>query len=448
MTPGREASPIKTVLIFSRYFPPMFSVGGKRAFRFARYLPRYGWRPVVVTAPVPPGRPQDPTAGLPLDPSVIVLRSYYPDLSEAERLLAHLRPRRGGGLSDGTVAGPIRERTYPPPTFGKWLAWQAQIPVASDVFVLPWWVALARRLARRFGADAIFATSSPYSALLLGAAARRVTGLPLCLDIRDPWSLNFGQHRKPPWVRASERWIEERVLGAADRVTFTCESVVSAYRSSYPSLPESRFSCIHNSFDPEQAPAGVAALSGPVTVVHFGNVYGGRTLAPVIRALARLRRARELGPEDLIVRNLGRVAETDLELMRELGVSDLFRHEPFVPYAEGLRILAEADVLLLLAYGDETLFVPAKLYDYFLAGRPILCFSPPSELTRIIDETRSGVSLRGDDIEGTARFIERALAARQGLSSLPAPDQDSLRRFSAPHTAARLAELLDDMIRG
>ena len=55
----------------------MFDVGGKRAYRFARYLPEFGWRAVVVTGRIPRRRPVDETP-LSLPPQTHVARVYEP----------------------------------------------------------------------------------------------------------------------------------------------------------------------------------------------------------------------------------------------------------------------------------------------------------------------------------------------------------------------------------
>ena len=39
----------RRVLIISRYFPPLYDVGGKRAYRFALHLPDHGWQPIILT---------------------------------------------------------------------------------------------------------------------------------------------------------------------------------------------------------------------------------------------------------------------------------------------------------------------------------------------------------------------------------------------------------------
>ena len=40
---------VKKALIVSYVYPPMAAVGGQRVISFCKYLPRYGWKPVVLT---------------------------------------------------------------------------------------------------------------------------------------------------------------------------------------------------------------------------------------------------------------------------------------------------------------------------------------------------------------------------------------------------------------
>ena len=44
---------LRTVLVVAYFFPPHRGIGGKRIARLVRRLPRLGWRPLVLTAPMP-----------------------------------------------------------------------------------------------------------------------------------------------------------------------------------------------------------------------------------------------------------------------------------------------------------------------------------------------------------------------------------------------------------
>ena len=423
---------MRTVLFISRYFPPMFDVGGKRAYRFARYLPSHGWRPIVWTGPVPTEKAIDPTP-IDLPNEVMVLRHYYPSFAKEAT----------GRMSDGTVASPVKRAASPSPALELWR--QLKSPVDSELWLAPRAARALSKVIEENNVDAIYATSSPYSALVYGAAARAMSGLPLCLDLRDPWTLNFLHARRPGWVRPIDAWIEEALFRYAQRVVFTAESASEAYRAHLPDLPPGHIRTITNSFDPVQRPSA-ASPSGPITLTHFGNCYGPRSLATLIRALRRLLDTRALDPASIRILNLGRLADDDLALAASLGVGDLLQSRPFVPYEEGLELLAGSDLQILLAYGDETLFIPAKFFDYLLTGAPILGLARPSELTDYIDQTGSGLWVEPDDVEGCAAIIGASIDARLGETSVASRVAHEVDRFSSPRTAESLARLLDELV--
>ena len=429
---GEAKNGLKTVLMLSRFFPPMYDVGGKRAYRFARYLPEFGWRAVVLTAAAPTGDRAD-SSTTPLSHVHRVCRCWYPD--------GWPQPTRP---SDGTVAEPLgrsRRRSK-----GLWarLQWHLALPIGREALLTPRIAWIAKRLATEERARVIFATSSPYAALLHGVAAKALSGLPLHLDLRDPWSMNFLQKTRSPWTRAGEARLEAALLQRADRVTFTSESAATAYRRAYPDIAD-KIGCIYNSFDPAQQPCTSTPLQGPITLVHFGNCYGARRLETVLRAVAVLRDEGAIEAGDLVVRNLGRMVESDLRLIHQLGIGRYVQFRPFVPYEEGLRSLASADLQLLLAYGNERLYVPAKLFDYLLSGAPILCVAPPSELTEIVARTKAGHSVAPGDVATTVRLIRETMDARALGQRRTRLDDTRIGAFSARRTAELLARSLDEL---
>lgn len=417
--------------MISRYFPPMFDVGGKRAYRFARYLPEFGWRAVVLTGRIPTERPVDGTSSR-LGPETRVERRYEP---------AWFREPRGRP-SDGTIATPVRSSPVSSkPPRRKLLGF----PVGPDILLARHVVREGVRLGREEQVDAVFATSSPYAVLIAGQRIAEQLDRPLCLDLRDPWTLNFFQRGRARWVSAIERRIESRLFHTADRVVLNCETTLNAYRELYPDLPSERLSAIRNAFDPDEQPTR-ADPSGPIRLLHFGNCYGPRRLETMLRAIALVRERSPDAPE-IVLENLGRVGTADLELAAELGLREQFHHGVFVPLSEGLERLARADLAVLVAYGDETLYIPAKLYDYLLARAPIACISQPGELATIVERSGAGRAIRPGDVEGAAGLIEQAIAARAKGTRAFVPDESALDPYSARSTTKVLAELLDSIVR-
>lgn len=420
---------MRRVLIISRYFPPLYDVGGKRAYRFALHLPDHGWQPTILTGAVPAGYAADPTP-LRLAPAVKVVRDYAPSWW----------PSRRNRAADGTIPDPVAISTSG--GVRRWFRAQTTLPLRRDVLLAPRTALWARQLMRSTPIDLVFATGPPWGVLLQGFAASRVTGAPLCLDLRDPWTPGFLHRGLARWVRWVERRAEAYLLTHADRVIFNSEDTADVYRQLFASMAPQRFTVIRNSFEPALRPPAQPRAARP-TIVHFGNCYGPRTLAPVLHAIAELRRRGSATGLRLL--NLGRVRESDLQLAERLGVRDCVEYRPMLPYAEALRVLASADLQLLLGYGSETGYVPAKFFDYFLSGAPILCVARHSELTRLVDETGRGRCAAPDEVTAIAETIATATRRPAEIASVPA-DAAACERFSAPYTSAQLARVFDEVV--
>lgn len=419
-------SSTQSVLYISHHFPPSFAIGGKRAWRMARYLPEHGWRAAIVTSSEPPPEQRDATP-LDLPDGTSLHRTYYPRWYRSGARLA----------SNGAIATP--NRAAPRPTLlsrvGRW----SRPLVGRDLWLLPRQAVHLARLARQERASVILASASPHASLAHGLAAARLAGLPFVAELRDPWTLNPLLSPATAAHAAAERRIEAAILRSAARVVVTTEATASAYRGAFPDLDPEHFVVIHNTFDPALRPvAAPPSCDGPLRLVHFGSCYAGRRLEDVFRAIALLRE-RGVSPERFSVRNLGRVDQRDVDLAAELGLGASFTWQTAMPYSEGLREVATADRLLLLAHGSETLFLPGKLFDYLLGGRPILAVAAPSELTEILGRTRSGIAVAPGDFAGLADQLHAALRDRDRPFE---PDREALAPFEGGAAARRLAEVL------
>ncbi|HAN30141.1 MAG TPA: hypothetical protein DCQ06_00955, partial [Myxococcales bacterium] len=412
------------VLYISRHFPPEYNIGGKRAWRFARHLGDLGWGCTVVTADAPPPNRQDPTP-LDLPAGVTLSRTYWPTWYR----------QRGALASDPSVG--LINRSAPQPSWVRRMGSLGRVPVGRDLWLLPRQAAHLARLAKSSGADVIYASGSPHASLVFAQAAAKKTGLPLVVELRDPWSLSPFTNYPTSLHRLVERRAEAQVIRAASRVVFTSETTTEAYRQLYCDLPPSHFVTIRNSFEPHRRPQAIGRQGGPFELVHFGSCYRSRRLQDVIEAVAMLR-DRGHDPKSWSVLNLGRMNADDIELAESLGLPSLLRWRTAMPYAEGLELLAGADALLLLAYGKETQFLPGKLYDYLLVRRPILTVASPSELTAIIDDTRTGSCYAPGQVKEIADWLEGALMDRDAPF---APDDDKLSEYEASRATAKLVEV-------
>jgi hypothetical protein len=118
-----------------------------------------------------------------------------------------------------------------------------------------------------------------------------------------------------------------------------------------------------------------------------------------------------------------------------------------VPYLEAIRAMVHADLLLLLDTPGRLAGVPAKLYEYIGAGRPILALAEPeSDVAWVLRESgvvhRIAPLLDPDAIRRALMELVRdpAIAGCDGRYQ-PGPS-----RFTRKHLAGELAAVLDSCL--
>lgn len=420
----------------SYYFPPRFTIGGKRAFRFARYLPEFDWSTVILTARGPATERLDPSFHDDVLPACEVHRDYLTD-DEIARL-----PTVALG-SDGTSSEPTKMWGSHLSRFSKqwWLNETRFRPIVGPaVNSVPAFARRISNLAERLRPDIIWATGSPWETVVAATMAARNTKTPLVLDFRDPWSFGLAIGYGSTFVRVVNSAIEKAVLRRAAMLTVTTEST----RDRYVELGAAkRVECIRNCYDP--AILVTPQSNDRFTLVHFGNCYANRALKPFLHAMARAIQLGSLDRTGVRLLNLGRVSEEDLALADELGVREQFEYRTVMPYEEGLAIVAGADLALLLAFGDEPWFIPGKFYDYVAARAPILALSTSPELDNLVERTGLGRVRAATDIDGLARCIIDAYEARKNGRKLITPDDEVIESLSARNGAKKLAGLFDEV---
>ncbi len=104
---------MRNVLMMTYYFPPYGIVGGYRPFRFAKFLPEYGWRPIVLTThgDDPLKRHLDDRLLQQLPPEVIVQRTASWRMALPwRRMFAPLRDRNNSSAAPAIGRPTIKPR--------------------------------------------------------------------------------------------------------------------------------------------------------------------------------------------------------------------------------------------------------------------------------------------------------------------------------------------------
>jgi hypothetical protein len=433
----------RRVLLVAPYFPPRRRVGSLRPFRLACYLEQFGWRPLVLCLATPGEALSESEAR----------RSEHVERIEMRAPLDRTRRHASGDF--GVAAGGARDdnRSGPWQRAGARLAstLDAAMPLDTWAPVLAWHaLRLAPELAAREPA-LVFSTADPWSSHLAGAWLARRLGVPWVADFRDPWTLCPYRGGGPRPTRSINRAFERRVFERASHATFTTERTLARYQRAYPDAA-ARMSCLPNGFDaalladPIDAELEPLPAAAPLRVCFFGRF---RELSPARAILLALGRLRERSPRALGLLRLVAVGELppeDAALAARLGVSDAFESIRAVPYEQTLRLLRSHDVSLLSTAPERDDIVPAKLWDYLAARRPILSLGRNPDVATLLASRRAGLQLEPDATERIAELLDRCLCHKQRGEALPIPHRPLECRvddFDARRLSERLAALFD-----
>ena len=404
---------LRSVLIMTYHFAPQGASGSIRLLGFVRHLSKFGWRAIVVA---PPSLPWEPTD---------------------EELLAQV---------------PAEAAIYHVP-YPEGLLWKPLRKFAGLEIWLPFARASIRRAIREQTPEAVLTSGPPHLVHKLGRWVRKQYNLPWIADFRDPWiAANW---LLPPNLVPRKRDVraEAAVMREADAIVANTPRARDALARAYPQHAAKMVS-ITNGYDPECFESSPAPpLSGEtVTITHTGTIYANRDPRPFLEAV------RDLGPDTLPGRRtlrvhfMGDVMDNKQSLEDQIsqwGLGGRVLISGQVPYLQAMREMVRADILLLLDSPGRRFGVPAKLYEYIGAGRPILALAElDSDVAWVLKE--SGVAHRiappldpGAIRRALTELLQDPATARSGGQDKPVQS-----RFTRRFLAGELAAVLDSCLEG
>jgi hypothetical protein len=133
-------------------------------------------------------------------------------------------------------------------------------------------------------------------------------------------------------------------------------------------------------------------------------------------------------------------------MIRDRGIEDIVALEPVVDYDRALAEMLSADGLLIFQSASCNHQIPAKLYEYFRARRPIFALTDPAgdtaeEMRRVGMDTIVHLDDKDAILEGLTKFI-----AALESGDAPVPSAEVVNRYSREAKTEELASLLDEVL--
>ncbi|MGB9107973.1 MAG: glycosyltransferase, partial [Telluria sp.] len=298
----------------------------------------------------------------------------------------------------------------------------------------------------------IWSTFPISTAHLIALTLQRLTGLPWVADFRDP--MIQPSYPTSPVQRKIYQWIERQAIHRCQAAVFTTRGAMNLYCQRYPDVPASKFTVIENGYDEDgfdpgalAQPAAAPDRAKGLTLLHSGVLYqSGRDPSAFLQAVAQLKAANAFAetPLRVILRAPGNVEEV-AALTRKFGVDDIVQVAPPVPYRAALSEMMAADGLLVFQGTPFNNQIPAKIYEYFRARKPIL------SLIDLSGETAKVLRTAGfhdqADMESAAAIapVLRAFLDKIARNQATIASDELITASSRKHRSGELARIFDSV---
>ncbi len=444
----------KKRLLFITYgFPPNAEAGTHRSFRFVRYLKKLNWDVVVLTAD-----PKDYIPGTPVDLQYLKRLPSDLEVIHSRVFRGFVKAIRFKNFLKTMISGSQTktEDSSAPPNKEQQASSRFQIfkDLISIPFTIPdnhvgwfWGSVLHGWLAMRSGSfDLIYSSGPPWTSHLIAHTLSRFCNVPWVADFRDPWARSpWRLNRNKPHKLMAE-YLEKKVIHQAKFIILNTDWTRREFRHFYENIASEKFQWIPNGYEPEDFDVVKQPTSSGedrFKLVHAGSIYGGRDPVPLLKAWALFLQRATSHKAPLLLSLVGITGKKSDEINKivlQLGLGQHVELVPRVSHQEAIRIMVEADLLLLLQ-GGLSLCVPAKLFEYMALGKPILGLTPAGATADILKLYPLGRIVSPDDpdeiLDGLCSFFD------ERKNVFP---REQIDEFIARYRALDLTKELDQLL--
>lgn len=427
---------MKKVLIITYYWPRSGGAGVQRWLKFAKYLPDFGWEPVILTVKEEDASyaQWDNTLANEVSPSLKVVRtSSFEPYSLYLRISGKKEIPYGGFSNEGNpslfqkISRFIRGNFFIPDPRRGWNRCALKA---------------AMKLIREEKFDAIATTGPPHSTHLIGYRLKKRTGIKWIADFRDPWTdiyyyKDLSHSMLAKWY---DKKLEEKILLSCDKIVTVGNSIKKMLLAKSNKLLQCEV--ITNGYDTSDFEGFERKVSKRFTITYTGTISPYYRLEGLVTALRAL-------PEDIrnqvFIRFVGNVSQNITQLFGSAGLASQLEYIGYVSHQESIGYLFESSVLLLLIpdVQENKGILTGKFFEYLATGRPILAIGPKDgDIAHILQETGAGFIFDYDEVsELKDKIMELFANFKVGKENYPSNESE---KYSRKQLTWQLVNLFED----
>ncbi|WP_370897037.1 glycosyltransferase family 4 protein [Chryseobacterium gossypii] len=426
----------RKILIITYYWPPAGGPGVQRWLKFAKYLPDFGWEPVIYT-------PENPSYPL-LDESLLkdvpeniatVRTKIWEPYQLAEKLNKSNKKYKAGQFDVG-------ENQNWKSRLSIWIRGNFFIPDARVFWVRPS-VRFLEQYLKEHKINMVVTSGPPHSLHLIGLnLKKKLPDLKWIADFRDPWTeISYYKHLK--LTKRSDRkhrHFESEVFRNADITLATSYTDAENFRKNGANAV-----CITNGFDESDSGNRNPQnnKTSRFTLSYIGVLEQLRNPVTLWKTLDELVRTNPDFAKNFVLKFAGRIDDRISDAIKNSGLKNHVLNLGYLSHDKAIDEMYSSDMLLITNFPDASSkgIIPGKIFEYLATGKQIISFGPEdADVSSILSETGAGKHFSYDDSGAVKNFIlEKYSLWKNGNLSENARD---ISQFSRVKLTEKLSDIL------
>lgn len=429
---------MKRVLIIAYYWPPAGGSGVQRCLKFAKFLPQFGWEPVVYTCENPAAFTWDHSLENDVPQSLEVHKTRIFEPFELYKKVT-------GQGKDAKVTDVMVQS-------GKeslikhmaiWLRGNMYVPDAKVGWVKPSVKYLSAYLKEQ-PVDLILSSGPPHSVHLIAQKLNARFNIPWVADFRDPWTNIYSNRfmKRTAFTERRDRRLESSVLSQANAVTVVSPGLAQEFGDRAQRLVE-----IYNGYDPGDIPAARQKEKSEFHLRYTGNYKANQDLPVLWKVLSELKTEVPEFDTEFKLHLVGKVAGNIVDSIGAAGIEDLLLVTDSVPHLEAVQFMVDSELLLFPIPNDKTnkLILTGKIFEYLASRSEILGIGPvDGNAAKILREADRAEMIDYSDHEALKSRIRDSFE-RWKKSGALRHDGDAHARYSREGLTGELAQLFNEL---
>ncbi len=387
---------MKKVLIITYYWPPSGGAGVQRWLKFSKYLPEYGWEPVILTVDekLASYAQLDTTLQNEVSPQLQVVRTKtFEPYNLYKKISAKKEIPYGGFTNEKKIS--LTER------FSRFVRGNLFIPDPRRGWK-NYAVKSALQIIDEQNIDLIITTGPPHSVHLIGLALKRRRPVKWIADFRDPWTdiYYYNSLYHSDLAKRIDRSLESKVINRCDHLITVSHALKELLNRKVADRKTDKISVITNGFDTTDFQNVQPVMAHKFTIAYTGTISKSYRIEGFIEALSLLPNEVK---EQLLIRFVGNLPDEIIDLFHRHNLSSQLEQIGYVPHQQAINYMAGASLLLMAIpdVPDNKVIITGKFFEYLAAKRPILVIGPKGgDVDLILQQTKAGALLDYDDIRG------------------------------------------------